>query len=193
MEGFISEIIKHVGEIDSTAAVVLILAAFIVIMLFTLQKSQDKREERRAAAEDKREERRMTFEERRARNQENTNSCLQQTLQEQHQLLAQNSEAVHGLARTLESMNDAFQMVSRQVAVNDRVSERTNHMIENIQQKMPDEQTIKRIHDRIDTFGEVFPSKEDVENIRHSITELDEKVSRANSVLAEIRTRQLSR
>lgn len=193
MTGLIGEIFQHVGKIDSTAAVILMLAVFIIVIMATMQKNQDKREDRRAAAEDKREERRLQFEERRTRNQEETNICLQKTLQDQHTLLAQNSEAVHGLARTLESINVAFQSVSKQIAVSDKMNEKTSHMIEDIQSHMPNQKSLDQLHDKIENLSQVSPSKQDIEDIKTSIADLEQKMVKANSMLTEIRTRQMVR
>lgn len=139
------------------------------------------------------EEMRMKMDERRARGQEAQNALIQRTLNDQHGLLTQNTEVVKGLARTLESMNDAFRSVSERVAVSDAITMKTHEMLAGIQEKMPDKQLVDKIHDRIDTFGETFPTRQDVQDIKDSIEGLNSEMNRANSLLTEIRTRQLMR
>jgi len=195
MEGIISSITPLLTALQpSTVAMLLVGGAIILFIWYAMSKVIPKWQENNSLKNDKlvqMEERRMQMEERRTKGQEDQNSFIQRTLNDQHGLLTQNTEVVKGLARTLESMNEAFRSVSERVAVSDAITMKTNEMIAGIQEKMPDKKSVDKIHDRIDTFGETFPTRQDVQDIKNSLDELSDEMNRANSVLTEIKTRQL--
>lgn len=172
----------------------MLLVAFVVVVaiwhLFSkiipaYQETMEKREMKRMSME----EHRIEVEERRTNNQEQHNMALQKTVEDQHQLLVQNTEVVNGLTKTLESIDKAFQKISTSVAVNDAIINKSHDVLMGIKENMPDRQELIRIHDRLDSFSEKTPTVDDIEIIRQSLDSINEQIGHVMNLLGEIKAK----
>lgn len=185
----IGDVVSILNKMDPIQAIIaIVLLALISAGWHFITKIYPKQQEYK----EKHNARLIEIEERRTQDQASTNVYLREASNTQQILLNQNTEAVKDLKKIMEIMSSTFQVVSEKLAVHDERSTQANAMIASMYENMPSKDAVSKIHTRIDDFAKDFPDKQDIDQIMGQLTSLSTEINKANSILAEIRVRQMS-
>lgn len=145
---------------------------------------------------EKREAEKMAIEERKEKDRNQANELLKESVTQQVALLGNNNKAIEHLGESIRLLNLTFEKVSDRLSSHDERSihittmlQAQNASLTALSEKMPNNDSLIRIHDRLDDLGKESADKNDVNQICAAITKLDQNISKVNENIAEIKGR----
>ena len=147
-------------------------------------------------AREKREAEKMAIEERKEKERCTSNELLKESVGQQVALLSNNNKAIEHLGESIRLLNLTFEKVSDRLSSHDERSihitsmlQAQNSTLAALSEKMPNNESLVRIHGRLDELAKDSADKNDVNQICAAITKLDQNISKVNENIAEIKGR----
>jgi tRNA A37 N6-isopentenylltransferase MiaA len=150
-------------------------------------------------AEEKRAAQREANEERKDKERCESNELLKVSVNQQTALLGNNTKAIEHLGESLKLLNLTFEKVSDRLSSHDERSIHITTMIQAqnasltaLSERMPSNESLNRVHTRIDEMSRDTADKNDVNQICAAITKLDINITKVNENIAELKGRTAS-
>lgn len=125
-----------------------------------------------------------------------TVNSQQNYFNELHVLLTNNTKAIEFVGQSYQGLSSTFEKVSDMIASHDERSVHITTMIQAQTQSiaalveaMPKNETIKHIHDRMDTMTVCLADKGDINQICTSLSDINHKLESIKEKVTEIRVR----
>jgi tRNA A37 N6-isopentenylltransferase MiaA len=188
-----ARIFKELGTVQSLIYALLLIVVgggwyYLQTIYPKKMEAQEKREAERAAAEERKEKDRCE-----------ANGLLKESVNQQIALLSNNNKAIEHLGESIRLLNLTFEKVSDRLSSHDERSVHITSMLQaqnvslaSLAKKMPNNESLVRIHGRIDEMAKDTADKNDVNQICAAITKLDLNIGKVSEGIAELKGRSIT-